>query len=161
MTALEFTVVGAAQPKGSARAFVPKGWTRPVITSANPSLKAWEQVVRAELQRVMGDADRTLLMTLFDAPIALSFVFHLPRPRSAPARVRHHLTRPDLDKCIRGLIDALSGVVFRDDSRVVSITAQKVFAQVAAKVEIRIEIVDQVGIDVLPSTSMPLPLTTR
>lgn len=158
--ALEFTVYGTAVPKGSTRAFVPKGWTRPIITSDNKSLRAWEQVVRGELQRVMAVADRELVMALFEAPIALSFVFYLPRPKSAPRRVTHPVTKPDLSKLIRATEDALSTVAFRDDARVVSITARKVFAQHAAKVEIRIEVVDQAGIRLgLPSgTPLALPL---
>ena len=39
---IKFTVYGDPSPKGSARAFVPKGWTRPIITSATKGLKAWE-----------------------------------------------------------------------------------------------------------------------
>ncbi len=146
MTRLEFVVWGTAVPKGSARAFVPKGWKRPIITTDNNSLKAWEQVVRAELQRVMAESDRTLLMTLFDAPVFVRCVFHLPRPKSLPARVRHHVKRPDVDKLARGLIDALRGVAFRDDVQVAALHAYKVYATVAAKVEIRIDALEQVDV---------------
>lgn len=142
--ALSFTVHGAAVPKGSARAFMPKGWSRPIITSDNKNLRAWEQVVRAELQRVMSETDRTLLLLLFDAPIALSFVFHMPRPKSAPKRVTRPLTKPDLSKIIRSTEDALSSVAFRDDARVVEIRAKKVFASAGAKVEITIASADDV-----------------
>lgn len=150
MKALEFTVFGTAKPKGSARAFVPKGWTRPIITSDNKGLKAWEQVVRAELQAVMAHADRALLMALFDAPIAITFVFHLPRPKSATKRDRRPTKKPDLSKLIRSTEDALSGVVFRDDARVVSITAAKIYASVAAKVDIRIEAAEDIAMDAQP-----------
>lgn len=139
MTCLELTVWGVAIPKGSARAFVPKGWTRPVITSDNKSLKAWEAVVRAELQRVMAESDRALLLALFDAPVALTFVFHLPRPKSATRRDVRPTKKPDLSKLIRATEDALSGVAFRDDARVIRIAAEKVYASDAAKVDIRIE----------------------
>lgn len=33
MTQLSFVVWGVAQPKGSAKAFIPKGWNRAVVTS--------------------------------------------------------------------------------------------------------------------------------
>lgn len=32
---VSFTVLGTPQPQGSAKGFVPKGWTRAVITTDN------------------------------------------------------------------------------------------------------------------------------
>lgn len=136
---LSFSVFGVAQPKGSARAFLPKGWTRPIITSDNPSLKAWEGLVRGELQRVMADVDATSKAMLFDAPISVTLAFYLPRPKSAPRKVIYPTKRPDLDKCIRSTIDALSGVAFKDDTQVVSIAATKHYADGAARVDIVVE----------------------
>src|SRR5512139_3205687 len=40
-----FLVFGEAQPQGSARAFVPNGHSRPIITSDNPQLKSWRMLV--------------------------------------------------------------------------------------------------------------------
>lgn len=138
---LTFTVHGAPQPKGSARAFLPKGSTRPIITTANKSLKAWEDVVRTELQRVMETAgDPTLFLQLFDAAVRVTLVFHLPRPLKP--RHRFPITKPDLDKLARGTLDALTGVVFRDDALVVALETRKVYAATGAKAEIRIEAVD-------------------
>lgn len=140
MTArIAFTVFGTAQPKGSARAFLPKGWKRPIITSDNPSLKSWEGLVRGELQRVMADTHLTVKAMLFDAPIAIGLAFYLPRPKSAPKRVILPTKRPDLDKLVRGTIDALSGVAFSDDTQVVKIDAAKLYADGAARVDITIQ----------------------
>lgn len=134
-----FTVYGEAQPKGSSRAFVPKGWNRAVVTSANPNLKAWEASVREALQRVMAETDRAELDALFDGPVVVVLDFHLRRPASLPKRVVAHAKKPDLDKLTRGAIDALNGVIFRDDAVVTEIRARKVYAETAAKVYIRIE----------------------
>lgn len=136
---LQFTVYGQAEPKGSARAFVPKGWSRAVVTSANPSLKAWEQTVRDRLQRVMAETPREILDALFDAPVLVSLEFHLPRPKSLPKRVTLHTKKPDVDKLARGTVDALNGVLFKDDSQVVEVRARKVYAETCAKVVIRVE----------------------
>lgn len=136
---LLFTVYGVAQPKGSARAFIPKGWTRPIITSDNKGLRAWEDTIRAELQRVMGELEPFARQTLFDAPISLSIVFRLPRPKSKPKHVTMPTSRPDLDKCVRGAIDALTGVLFKDDAQVVAIVARKVYTAGAACAEFLIE----------------------
>lgn len=137
--ALRFTVWGAAEPKGSARAFVPKGWTRAVVTSANPKLKGWEQTVRERLTQVMAETPRAEVEAFFDAPVLVAMEFHLPRPKSLPKRVVMHTKKPDVDKLARGTVDAINGVLIRDDSQVVEVRARKVYAETGAKVVIRIE----------------------
>ena len=61
-----------------------------------------------------------------DEPLELSVIFYLPRPKTAtrdfPA------VMPDLDKLIRAVGDSLSGLVYVDDSRIVSISAHKRYA---------------------------------
>jgi len=64
----------------------------------------------------------------FDGAIRLAVVFFLPRPKSAPTRVKYHLTRPDLSKLVRAVEDPLTGILWSDDSRVVDIVARKAFA---------------------------------
>lgn len=161
MNAIRFTVVGVAQPKGSARAFVPKGWTRAVITSDNKSLRAWEDVIRAELQRVISEADRITLATLHSGAVSLEVVFHLPKPKSTPRRVLAPAKKPDLSKLIRGAEDALSGVLFNDDAQIVEIRARKVYAVDAAKVDFVIApVLNELPIGVVSTTtrSESLPL---
>ena len=136
---VRFTVYGQAQPKGSARAFMPKGARFPVVTSDNPSLKGWERVVRDTLQTGMRRWSKEDLAALFEAPVRVVLDFHLPRPKSLPKRVTAHTRKPDLDKLARGTIDALSGVLFKDDAQVVEIRARKVHAEGSALVHIRVE----------------------
>ena len=50
---VEFTVHGTPQPQGSAKAFIPKGWKRAIITSDNRSLKPWRQDVSAMASEAM------------------------------------------------------------------------------------------------------------
>lgn len=136
---VRFVVVGTPQPKGSARAFMPKGWTRPVITSDNPSLKKWEATIRGELQRVMATTPRPVLAELFTAPVSVTLIFRVARPKSLPKRVNEAVKKPDLDKLVRGAIDAMSGVLFKDDAQVVALGARKRYAEQAAQVEIIVE----------------------
>ena len=135
---IAFTVHGKPEPKGSARAFMPKGSKFPVITSDNPNLKTWEQAIRGELQRVMQATDGDTLAAIFDAPVAVGLRFHLPRPKSRK-KAKYPVTKPDVDKLARAAIDALSGVAFKDDNQVVAVQARKVYADGAAKVEIVID----------------------
>jgi crossover junction endodeoxyribonuclease RusA len=122
---LSFSVTGLPQPKGSAKAFLPKGWTRPVITSDNKGLKAWEQAVRYEAQRAANG------LFFQDEPVALTVTFGLPRPKSLSRRVKAHTKRPDLDKLTRAVGDALTGVLWHDDSQVTHIEAIKVYTDEA------------------------------
>lgn len=122
---VSFSVVGVAQPKGSTRAFIPKGWNRPIITSTNPKVKGWQQLVAEQAQAVARDG-------LFIGPVVLSVVFQLPRPQSLPKRVLHHTKKPDLDKLVRSTKDALKGVLYADDAQVVQLHAQKSYTAIAA-----------------------------
>jgi len=63
-----------------------------------------------------------------DEPVVVGCQFQLPRPTSLPKRVVLPAKRPDLDKLVRAVLDALSGLVFTDDARVVSIVASKLYA---------------------------------
>lgn len=122
---VSFQVVGIAQPKGSTRAFVPKGWTRPIITTDNPKSKGWQQLVSEQAQTVARDG-------LFVGPVVLTVTFHLPRPQSLPKRVLHHMKKPDLDKLVRSTKDALKGILYGDDAQVVDLHARKAYAAIAA-----------------------------
>jgi crossover junction endodeoxyribonuclease RusA len=132
---VSFTVLGAAQTKGSAKAFVPKKWAaeavakgkapRAIVTNDNPNAKSWEQRIATEAQAVAGNY-------LFPGAVVLTVTFHLPRPKSLPRRMVHHMTRPDCDKATRCVLDALSGVLYHDDGQVVELHVRKQFAGVAA-----------------------------
>lgn len=137
---LAFRVYGVAQGMGSKRAFVPKGWTRPIITDSNRNLKSWQQLVTesaAEAILALPPAERTLLLE----GVRLTVAFYLPRPKTLPKRVTAHTKAPDLDKLVRGLSDALTRVVFRDDAQICDLIAMKRYAAAGAipHVEIRVE----------------------
>ena len=126
--AITFTVWGVAQPKGSAKAFVPKGWTRAVVTSDNPKNKGWQQLVAEAANRAIGETPRAL----HTGPVRLVVMFYLPRPKSLPRRATDHLKKPDLDKLVRSVKDALTQVIWQDDSQVVQIEASKTYAAMDA-----------------------------
>lgn len=142
MREVAIRIFGTPQPKGSAKAFVPLSWAkaavvagrqpRAVITNDNPRAKGWEQLVREQAQRATDGQ-------LFDGAIAVAMTFYLPRPVSLPARVQQHMKRPDVDKLARAVLDGLTGILFADDARVVSLIARKVYAVSApgAFIEVR------------------------
>ncbi len=121
MTTLSFKAYGVAAPKGSARAFMPKGWKRPVITSDNKSVRGWTDSVRAAAQVACGG-------TYFLGAVDVSLAFALPRPKSHGKKRPPHTKKPDVDKLGRWILDALTGVIWNDDAQVVRLELVKRYA---------------------------------
>jgi Holliday junction resolvase RusA-like endonuclease len=117
-----FQVFGNAAPKGSMNAFMRPGMRFPVVTHGNRRTKDWQHAVADAAQRVALDG-------LFSGPVTLRVTFALPRPKSLPRRITHHTKMPDLDKLVRCVNDALTGVLYRDDAQVETLEARKVYAQ--------------------------------
>jgi Holliday junction resolvase RusA-like endonuclease len=161
----EFVVIGHPMTAGSKRAFIPRRGdgsmvTRPdgapmVVTNDDTGAKgaAWRQdVAAAGLMAV----DAELLSTEAgprvgfgpDAPLALDILFVLARPKghyrtgrnahllrdSAPSRPG---TKPDALKLARAVEDALTSVIWRDDSLVVDGRQRKVFGS-PERAEVRV-----------------------
>lgn len=135
MTELAFTVVGTPVPQGSMRAFVPKGWTRPIITAANSKTKPWRQEVAGTADTEIFNSDFKPLMNC--EPVYVRIEFYFERPKSTKASVVHKITKPDVDKLLRSVLDALTGIVFKDDSQVIECEILKRFGS-PARAEIRI-----------------------
>lgn len=65
-----------------------------------------------------------------DGPLAVRIEFVMPRPSGCPKRTTPAaVKRPDVDKLARAVLDALSAVVWRDDSQVVDLHASKRLAE--------------------------------
>lgn len=124
MSQVQFRVYGIPQTKGSTKAFMRPGMRFPVVTNDNTKNKAWAATVAGEAQRARSLYGQT---QPFEGAVSLMLTFYLPRPKSLPKRVVHATKRPDLDKMIRSVKDALKGVFYLDDSQVVSLRADKVY----------------------------------
>jgi len=113
---------------------VPKGHTRPIITSDNPNLKQWRALVAVAAGEAM------VSRRSFDGAVLLRAWFYLPRPKSMARKVVQHTKRPDLDKLVRALKDAMKRVVWVDDSQVVALDVSKHYAiNEPVGVDVRIE----------------------
>lgn len=66
-----------------------------------------------------------------DGPLAVTVEFVMPRPQRLPKRppTPPHTSKPDTDKLLRAVGDALTGVVWRDDSQVVDLHGTKRYAE--------------------------------
>ena len=137
MTSVRFAVLGTPQPQGSAKAFIPKGWSRAIITSDNKKLKPWRQDAAQQALEAMDGVKPV------KCAVVVYVTFHFARPKSLPKRVVHKTTKSDVDKLARGILDSLTGTVFEDDSQVIALMATKQFG-LPERAEVMVECVDEI-----------------
>lgn len=123
--AVTITVHGLPAPQGSKR-HVGNG----VMVESSKKVKPWRQDVKHAALTIVEAVDD---WTVLDGPLAVSMVFTFDRPKGHYRTGRNaHLLRdaapirpagmPDLSKIVRSTEDALTGVVWKDDARVVEYT---------------------------------------
>lgn len=105
---------------------MPNGAMLPAGTaSSRKRADNWRADIRRAALDAMGER------TPFDGCIRMMVEFQLTYPRSIP-KYRFGwqpcVKQPDIDKLQRMLFDALTGIVWRDDSQVSFVTANKVYA---------------------------------
>ncbi len=126
---ISFQVHGLPIPQGSTRVWMVKG--RPITTSSAKGLSAWRRLVADVAQHYAPQQP-------WEGPVGIDLHFGLPKPKSAPKTRRVWPDkRPDLDKLTRAVLDALTYVVFADDSQVIEIRASKDYGAPGVVVEIR------------------------
>lgn len=147
---IRFTVYGKAQPAGSKRGFSRGG--RTVVVDANKNAKPWKQeVTGAALGAMTVPANSDTIgyhIKPLEGPLIVTFAFYVARPKGhygtkglRPSAPDYPTTRPDLLKLARAVEDAMTGVVYRDDSQIVREELEKHYGE-PARVEV---IVRQAG----------------
>lgn len=132
MSRVRFVVYGKCQPAGSKRAFVHPKTGRAIVTDANAKSKPWQQEVAGAAHEAMDGRPP------FTGPVELWVIFSLARPKGHYGSGRNAGTvkdsapmfptgRPDCTKLLRGLEDALTGIVWLDDAQVVLQKVSKVY----------------------------------
>ena len=121
---VEFRVYGVPAPQGSKTAFV-RGGKAVVVDGSSKTgrqkLSSW----RAEVAR---EALNNRPDEVYDHFVHITINFFMPKPKSAPKFKMYCDKKPDIDKLVRSTLDALTGVIYRDDSQVVSLQAIKFYA---------------------------------
>jgi len=125
----KITVLGIPVTQGSKTAFVAGGkaiMREKSSGAAHMRFVDWRQAVRSEAQRAMEYRERD--NPYWSGPVSVECRFSLLKPASAPKTRR---TWPigarsgDVDKLARLILDALTGIVFADDSHVVELHVSK------------------------------------
>lgn len=120
---IRIEVLGTPVPEGSTKAIPYKskdGATKVAIMHNKSSeLMDWRYRIAKEYRESGGEYTER-----YGIDIHVEFLF--TRPKSVKAEKRPNMTvKPDVDKLLRAVMDALTGVAYKDDSQVVSVTAVK------------------------------------
>lgn len=63
-----------------------------------------------------------------DKPLIVHLVFNFLRVKSN--KKKHHTSTPDIDNCIKFYLDAMSTIVYDDDSQIIELTTKKNYSVV-------------------------------
>jgi len=134
MSTLAFTITGEPKGQPRPRAFARKMGNVHVARFYDSDVAdEWKRAV----QIVVLDAAIVHKWPLTLGPVAISMCFSLPRPKShfgakglKPSAPVAHVGKPDVDNLAKLILDQItrSGRIWRDDSQVVSLRVEKLWA---------------------------------
>ena len=136
-----FRVDGPLVPKGRPRFSKVGGFIK---TYTDSKTMDYEAKVREAAQTAMGSSEP------IETPVGAFVYFRVPVPQSySKSRTKDCLDgflkpskRPDLDNLLKAVLDAMNGVVYKDDGQLVSLHCTKVYAS-------------EPGVDVLIREELP------
>lgn len=123
-----FRVDGLPIPQGWVRAFSVRGVIH--YAHGSPGLAKWRKSVADKAKQAAPFGTPTM------AAVRVAITFDMPRPKDhrgahglKPWAIGAQVTkRPDLDRLIRAVLDAITGVLIVDDAQVVYLAAAKRYA---------------------------------
>ena len=133
MPDITFFVPGIPATAGSKTGFYNKKAGRVIMAPANKRQKPWMASVSAAALEVYAGPPT-------NEAVKLDLLFMMPRAKShfgtgknadklKPTAPELHTKKPDLTKMLRAIEDALTGIIWRDDSQVVAFTCRKEYAK--------------------------------
>lgn len=117
-----FFTPGTPRPQGSKRAITNQHTGRTHLIESSKHVGDWRGDVKHAAVTAQGTNPP------YTGPVAVHLAFHLPRPKSHPkTKITHPVKRPDIDKLTRAVLDALTGVIYHDDSQITYIQVWKLW----------------------------------
>ena len=110
---ISFSCDGTPVPQGSMKVI-----NGHILHSQGSALAVWRSTV-ALSARFAGAKP-------VEGAIGIEISFRVKRPKTV--KRDYPTVAPDLDKYIRGVLDALTGIAYQDDSQVIDIKAKKVYS---------------------------------
>lgn len=127
---MQFHIDGEPVPKGRPKFTSRAGFMR---TYTPRKTVDYELAVKAAAQAAMGPTD------LLETPVGVYLYMRLPIPKSHSKKRREAclsgqekpIKKPDIDNLAKSILDGMNGVVWKDDSQIVSLHVTKVYAGVS------------------------------
>lgn len=140
---LEFIVPGLPVPKGN----VIKGrwggyhdptkglddWLARVSAQARAAMRG---AYRRRVENAMTFSDvmtltNSVTLPRFQSAVMVDVTFILKRPKATPkTRTPPAIKKPDIDKTVRAVLDAMTDIVYSDDAQVIEVRARKRLADI-------------------------------
>ena len=124
MNRLDFWVPGTPRPKGSPKIAIRKSTGKRFVVESQTQ-KDWQDAVAERARWAVAWQSESCPV---DCPVSVVINFILPKIKSAKTNassLKLAAVKPDLDKLVRTVLDALEGIVYTNDSRVVDIVTSK------------------------------------
>lgn len=125
----EIFVEGEPVPEGSMKAFPylrKNGGMGVSMVHQNPTLQSWrDSISKAFLDKYGEPPDGGWIGR--HIPVSVDVGFYMSRPKTSKLD-RPSSKKSDIDKLCRAVNDAMSGIVYYDDCQIVSLQAEKFFA---------------------------------
>ncbi len=126
---IAFTIPGIAVPKGRPRVVSRHG--RAMAVTPDKTI-VYENLVKSRAYEAMRQCGLKIETGALRADITIG----VPIPKSWPKKHQEAaragtlapVSRPDLDNCIKAILDAMNEVVFKDDGQIVKLAVGKVYA---------------------------------
>lgn len=136
---IEFTCYVHPEPQGSAKGFPIRranGQMGVSITSSNKNLMPFrDAVARGALVR-LNELNSLVPAASKHVPVVLEVDFFFNRPQSVPKKREYPVVKPDVDKLLRAICDALEGILYVQDAQVIDAHPRKFYGS-PERVEIR------------------------
>lgn len=116
---MTFTIEGRCPTKGSVRTFIDKRSGRMVTKPDNDSLVKWTRDARWQARAAK------VPMVYKPHGVSMAVTVEFVKPKTAKQIVPS--VKPDADKLLRAIFDALTGVAYADDAQVVSVALTKAY----------------------------------
>lgn len=136
MNEIAFQIPGLARGKGRPR------MTRTGHVYTDAKTMSFEGMVRSLAAQAMADAH---LAMAAGVPVAVRICISVPCPASYSRKRRAAALdgnaapyKPDVDNVAKSILDAMNGIVYDDDSRVVSLAVSKRYADGMAGTEVQV-----------------------
>lgn len=123
---IEFSVYGEAKPQGSKRGIIRRG--KVLMVESCKKLLPWRQEVSTTAEAFKAKTNFARLDR--PTPVRLDVLFIFERPKSTK-RAAYKTTTPDYDKLLRAATDALTGIIYEDDSQIVKGSWSKTYGSPA------------------------------